>query len=179
MSTPLVSNRTVPPSLVIAPSKSTSPAKFDEPDIAREPPDIELVTAKVSPTVINPLTFISSVSVISSRIFKLSKYPTLHLALLEPKSFVLLPLGIISVATTPLIVTVSVPALPRVELPFIVKSDDAVILVKEPALALTVWPVSKFKLPSIVTSPNTVREFVPEESPSAPRVMFLPTILSM
>ena len=102
----LVSNRTVPPSLVIA-SKSTS-QNLMEPDIAREPPDIELVTAKVSPTVINPLTFISSVSVISSRIFKLSKYPTLHLALLEPKSFVLL-LGIISVATT-LIVTVSVLA---------------------------------------------------------------------
>ena len=141
MSTPLVSNRTVPPSLVIAPSKSTSPAKFDEPDIAREPPDIELVTAKVSPTVINPLTFISSVSVISSRIFKLSKYPTLHLALLVPKSFVLLPLGIICVLTRPLTSTVSLASLPNFVLPVTLSSVETSALLNEPAGADTVCPL--------------------------------------
>ena len=126
----------MPPSLVIAPSKSTSPAIFVAPDTFNAP----AVTVPATPA--SPPTVKSSVSVKSSATFISLKYPTSHLALELPKSLV--PEGIKFESTTPLIVTVSDASLPQSTFPSAFNNPPAraVIFVNSPAGADTVCPLA-------------------------------------
>ena len=124
----------MPPSIVIAPSKSTSPAKFVAPDTFNAPAD----TVPVIPA--SPPTVKSSVSAKSSATFISLKYPTSHLAVVLPKSLV--PLGIILVSTKPFILIVSLASLPKSELPVTLSNVETVALVNAPAGADTVCPLA-------------------------------------